>query len=133
METENQATGTPDSTALAAGAATVVSAAPPAATNDAGKATDKPAAKKGSKQSGKAVAKPKSGAAASDDTAEELKAEANPKAVEIWPLRSYQDAGEIKRRGGKSYTVPKRHADALIARGLASAEKPAAAKPESNK
>lgn len=44
--------------------------------------------------------------------------------VEIWPLRSYQDAGEIKRRGGLSYTAPKRHADALIARGLASAEKP---------
>ena len=44
--------------------------------------------------------------------------------IEIWPLRSYQDAGEIKRRGGPRYTAPKRHADALIARGLASAEKP---------
>ncbi|MCF6780911.1 hypothetical protein [Stutzerimonas stutzeri] len=44
--------------------------------------------------------------------------------IEIWPLRSYQDVGEIKRRGGPSYTAPKRHADALIARGLASAEKP---------
>ncbi|WP_313489171.1 hypothetical protein [Stutzerimonas nitrititolerans] len=46
--------------------------------------------------------------------------------IEIWPLRSYQDAGEVKRRGGPSYTVPKRHADALIARGLATGDKPAA-------
>ena len=44
--------------------------------------------------------------------------------IEIWPLRSYQDAGEVKRRGGPSYTVPRRHADALVARGLASSEKP---------
>ena len=46
--------------------------------------------------------------------------------VEIYPLRSYLDAGEIKRRGGPSYTVPRRHADALIAQGMASPEKPKA-------
>lgn len=46
--------------------------------------------------------------------------------VEIYPLRSYLDAAEIKRRGGPGYTVPRRHAEALIARGLASPEKPKA-------
>jgi len=130
VETENQTTGTPGS---ADPAATAASAAPPAAKNAASPAANKPAAQRSAKQRGKAAAKPKSGATSSDDTADEEKVEANPKAVEIWPLRSYQDAGEIKRRGGKSYTAPKRHADALVARGLASTEKPAAIKPESNK
>lgn len=125
VDTENQTTGTPDS---AAPAATAASAAPPAATNAASPAANKPAAQRSAKQRGKAAAKPKNGATASDDAADEEKVEANPKAVEVWPLRSYQDAGEIKRRGGESYTVPKRHADALIARGLASAEKPKNAK-----
>lgn len=50
----------------------------------------------------------------------------NSREVEVYPLRSYLDAGEIKRRGGPSYTVPRRHAEALIAQGLASAEKPKA-------
>jgi len=64
-------------------------------------------------------------------TDEPAKADANPQTVEVWPLRSYQDAGEIKRRGGKSYSVSKRHADALIARGLATDEQPAKAKTDS--
>lgn len=127
METENQTTGTPDSAASPAGAATATATgAAPAATNVAAPAADKPAAKKSAKQSTKAAAKPKSGATDSDGdaAANTEKADPNPQVVEIWPLRSYQDAGEIKRRGGSSYTAPKRHADALIARGLASAEKP---------
>ncbi|WP_312115295.1 hypothetical protein [Stutzerimonas nitrititolerans] len=136
METDNQATGTPDPAVPAAGAATATNAAPPAASNVAASAADKPAAEKSAKRRGKPAAKPKSGAPASesDDAATAEKAEANPQTVEVWPLRSYQDAGEIKRRGGKSYTVPKRHADALIARGLASNKKPAAkADPDSDK
>lgn len=46
--------------------------------------------------------------------------------LEIYPIRTYLDAGAIKRRAGPSYTVPRRHAEALIARGLASTEKPKA-------
>lgn len=53
-----------------------------------------------------------------------VQAEANPQEVEVWPVRTYQDAGEIKRRGGASYSVPKRHADALMARGLATNVEP---------
>ncbi len=135
METENQPTGTPGSAVPAATAANANNSAPPAATDVAAPTADKSAAKKSAKQSGKSAAKPKSGTTDSngDEAADAGKADPNPQAVEIWPLRSYQDAGEIKRRGSKSYTVPKRHADALIARGLASAEKPASIKPESNK
>lgn len=48
----------------------------------------------------------------------------NASEVIIYPLRSYMDGGEIKRRGGPGYAVPKRHADALIAQRVASAEKP---------
>lgn len=123
METENQTTGTPDS---ADTAATAASAAPPAATNAASPAANKPAAQRSAKKSTKAAAKSKSGATESDGdaAANTEKADPNPQVVEVWPLRSYEDVGEIKRRGGPSYTAPKRHADALIARGLASAEKP---------
>lgn len=62
-----------------------------------------------------------------------VKPNPNPQTVEIWPLRSYEDAGEIKRRGGPSYSVPKRHADALITRGLATDEEPAKASAETDK
>lgn len=44
--------------------------------------------------------------------------------IEIYPIRTYLDVGGLKRRAGPSYTVPRRHAEALIARGLASTEKP---------
>ena len=50
--------------------------------------------------------------------------EKNTSEVTIYPLRSYMDGGEIKRRGGPGYTAPKRHADALIAQRVASADKP---------
>lgn len=72
--------------------------------------------------------KKKTSAAAGAEPGQPDKPDPNPQTVEIWPLRSYQDAGEIKRRGGPSYSVPKRHADALIARGLATDEQPALAK-----
>lgn len=45
---------------------------------------------------------------------------ANPAEVEVFPLRTYQDAGELRRRGGKGYLADKRHADALVQRKLAS-------------
>ncbi len=48
----------------------------------------------------------------------------NPAEVEVFPLRTYQDAGELRRRGGKGYTVDRRHAEALVQRGLASLEPP---------
>lgn len=44
--------------------------------------------------------------------------------VEVFPLRTYQDAGELRRRGGKGYVVDKRHAVALVQRGLATLEDP---------
>lgn len=44
--------------------------------------------------------------------------------VEIFPLRSYQDQDEIKRRGGPGYSVSKRHADQLIQAGLATDKNP---------
>lgn len=44
----------------------------------------------------------------------------NPAEVEVFPLRTYQDSGELRRRGGKGYMVDKRHADALVQRNLAS-------------
>lgn len=48
----------------------------------------------------------------------------NPGEVEVFPLRTYQDAGELRRRGGKGYLVDKRHAVALVQRGLATLEDP---------
>lgn len=79
-------------------------------------AEPKPAAKKSTDKPKAAIAEGESATAA--------KADANPQAIEIWPLRSYHDAGEFKRRGGPSYNAPKRHADALISNGLATKEKP---------
>lgn len=81
------------------------------------------------KPAGKAAAKP---GKKKSDTADDTEAKAgaadkptpNPQTVDIWPMRTYQDAGEIKRRGGPSYSVTKRHADALIARGLATDQEP---------
>lgn len=40
-------------------------------------------------------------------------------AVTVYPQRTYQDQGELKRRGGKGYGVTRNHAQALVARGLA--------------
>lgn len=108
---------TPDNTSTQPGVAPAAAAPANSADSSAKPATPKPAAKPAKKK---------------QNTTEEQEPSAadnpNPQTVEIWPLRSYQDAGEIKRRGGPSYSVPKRHADALIARGLATDEQPASAK-----
>lgn len=44
----------------------------------------------------------------------------NPATLRIYPLRSYMDEGELRRRGGPAYTVPRRHAEELVQRKLAS-------------
>jgi hypothetical protein len=49
----------------------------------------------------------------------EIPVELNPVVVKVYPLRTYQDDGELRRRGGNGYLVAKRHADALALRGLA--------------
>ncbi|MEB0027593.1 hypothetical protein QN375_17725 [Pseudomonas sp. MH9.2] len=46
--------------------------------------------------------------------------------VTIYPLRSYLDGKEIKRAGGEGYESPKHEAAQLIAKGLATDEKPGA-------
>ncbi|TLX54873.1 hypothetical protein DN824_20540 [Stutzerimonas nosocomialis] len=70
-------------------------------------------------------------AAKPDDGAKPV---ASPQEIEIFPLRSYHDAGQIRRRGGPSYKVARRHGEALIASGLATAEKPETkTKPASDK
>lgn len=42
--------------------------------------------------------------------------------VSIFPLRSYMDAEELRRRGGPPYSVPRRHGEDLVQRMLASFE-----------
>lgn len=44
----------------------------------------------------------------------------NPVTLEIYPMRSYMDEGELRRRGGPAYSVPRRHAEELMERKLAS-------------
>lgn len=46
----------------------------------------------------------------------------NPLAVQIYPLRSYMDEGELRRRNGPAYSVPRRHAEDLVQRNLGSFE-----------
>lgn len=92
---------------------------------------DKPAAKQ-AKAKTKPATKAKSITSESEAPITEANADPKSQSVEIFPLRSYQDAGGIRRRGGPGYTAPRRHADALVARGLASTEKPKA-KPDSAK
>lgn len=46
----------------------------------------------------------------------------NPAVLQIYPLRSYMDEGELRRRGGPAYSVPRRHAEELVQRKLASLE-----------
>jgi len=46
--------------------------------------------------------------------------------VTIYPLRSYLDGKEIRRAGGKGYESPKHVATQLIAKELATDEKPEA-------
>jgi hypothetical protein len=59
-----------------------------------------------------------------DESAEEDQSEANPNpaTLQIYPMRSYMDEGELRRRGGSAYTVPRRHAEELVQRNLASLE-----------
>ncbi|GLO14724.1 hypothetical protein PPUJ20028_33070 [Pseudomonas putida] len=64
---------------------------------------------------------------AGDDTdqpaAEDLvAANPNPVTLQIYPMRSYMDEGELRRRGGPAYVVPRRHAEELVRRKLASLE-----------
>jgi len=74
------------------------------------------------------MARPRKAASVADSSSETVEAvassETNPSEVTIYPLRSYMDAGEIKRRGGPGYTVQKRHADALVAQRVASTTNP---------
>lgn len=46
----------------------------------------------------------------------------NPVTLQIYPMRSYMDEGELRRRGGPAYVVPRRHAEELVQRRLASHE-----------
>jgi hypothetical protein len=46
----------------------------------------------------------------------------NPATLQIYPMRSYMDEGELRRRGGPAYSVPRRHAEELVERKLASLE-----------
>lgn len=55
-----------------------------------------------------------------DQLEPEEKAKLNPATLQIYPLRSYMDEGELRRRGGPAYTVPRRHAEELVQRNLAS-------------
>ncbi|WP_155418797.1 hypothetical protein [Pseudomonas putida] len=53
---------------------------------------------------------------------DQAKSNPNPATLEIYPLRSYIDEGELRRRGGPAYSVPRRHAEELVERKLASLE-----------
>jgi hypothetical protein len=65
--------------------------------------------------------------AAPADTAEQKAKPAEKETtVTIYPLRTYQDAGEIRRKGGAGYPVTKAQAQQLVARGLASETAPKA-------
>nr|WP_236165583.1 hypothetical protein [Pseudomonas fulva] len=46
--------------------------------------------------------------------------EVNPAKVKVYPLRSFMDEGELRRRHGPGYLVPRRHAEELELRKLVS-------------
>ncbi|ENB9666595.1 hypothetical protein ABJB81_004991 [Pseudomonas putida] len=52
----------------------------------------------------------------------EIATNPNPATLQIYPMRSYMDEGELRRRGGPAYVVPRRHAEELVERKLASFE-----------
>ncbi len=52
----------------------------------------------------------------------EVAANPNPLTLQIYPMRSYMDEGELRRRGGPAYVAPRRHAEELVERQLASFE-----------
>ncbi|WP_236183448.1 hypothetical protein [Pseudomonas juntendi] len=60
--------------------------------------------------------------AGADELALDDRTNPNPATLQIYPLRSYMDEGELRRRGGPAYTVPRRHAEELVQRNLASLE-----------
>lgn len=60
--------------------------------------------------------------AGADELALDDRANPNPATLQIYPLRSYMDEGELRRRGGPAYKVPRRHAEELVQRNLASLE-----------
>ena len=75
----------------------------------------------GEGQSGRTVIEP------GDDTDQPaagdlVAANPNPVTLQIYPMRSYMDEGELRRRGGPAYVVPRRHAEELVQRKLASLE-----------
>jgi len=76
----------------------------------------------GSEDAGQAASTLARGSAGTDQVAPEEQAEPNPATLQIYPLRSYMDEGELRRRGGPAYTVPRRHAEELVQRNLASLE-----------
>lgn len=53
---------------------------------------------------------------------DQVAANPNPATLQIYPMRSYMDEGELRRRGGQVYSVPRRHAEDLVRRKLASFE-----------
>lgn len=59
-------------------------------------------------------------AAGLDEPTSSASVELNPPTVEVYPLRSFMDEGELRRRGGPSYLVPRLHAEDLEQRNLVS-------------
>lgn len=55
-----------------------------------------------------------------NETASSVSVELNPAKVQVYPLRSFMDEGELRRRGGPSYLVPRLHAEDLERRNLVS-------------
>ncbi|AMA46244.1 hypothetical protein [Pseudomonas alabamensis] len=55
-----------------------------------------------------------------DESTSSVPVELNPATVEVYPLRSFMDEGELRRRGGPGYLVPRRHAEELELRKLVS-------------
>lgn len=86
---------------------------------NAGIAATDAAASKDASQAASSLSDRSTGA---DQLAPEDQAKLNPATLQIYPLRSYMDEGELRRRGGPAYTVPRRHAEELVQRNLASLE-----------
>ncbi|WP_438282293.1 hypothetical protein [Pseudomonas alabamensis] len=55
-----------------------------------------------------------------DESTSSVPVELNPATVEVYPLRSFLDEGELRRRRGPGYLVPRRHAEELELRKLVS-------------
>ncbi len=55
-----------------------------------------------------------------DELASSALVEVNPAQVEVYPLRSFMDEGELRRRRGPGYLVPRLHAEDLERRNLVS-------------